>query len=106
MVIVAVPASTPKFGATYSVVVTKDVKGADGEEVSESSAVFFAASETPLIVDGQPQNDVLDIETATSLEGLRLLLAPTFAAALEAEIPRDRIASAQSWTVACRRCAR
>lgn len=99
-VIVAVPESTPKFGTRYSVVVTKDVKGANGEEVAESTAGFFAASNTPLIVDGEPQNDVLDVPTATQLEGLRQLLAPTFAAAAEAGIPRNRIASAQTWTVA------
>ncbi len=101
-IILAVPAETPRASTPYSVVVTKDVKGANGAEVSESSAVFFAASRSPLVTaDGEITVSVLadTPATAESLEGLRQLLAPTFAAAEAAGIDRARVASAQSWSV-------
>ena len=102
-VIVVTPAVTPEAGVGYAVIATKDIKGRNGVEVSESSALFFAASESPIV---NADNEVLigvlkdSPSTAQSLDALRVSLVPVFEAAKAAEIPRDRIASAQHWTVA------
>lgn len=101
-IIVVVPEETPQAGTTYAVVATKDIKGDNGAEVGESTPIFFAASPSPIVTeDGDITIGVLEDDpgTAATLEGLRRLLAPVFAAAADAGIPRDRVASAQSWSV-------
>ncbi len=103
-VIIIQPDATPQFGATYAAVVTKGVQGANGEPVSESAALFFAASPEPLF-DFETQEvkvSVLDDDPAQAaqLEGLRMLLAPVYAAAADADISRDDVAAAFTWSVA------
>lgn len=98
------PAEPVVRGEQYAVVVTRDVKGANGEAVSEPPAIFFAASEEPLVDEnGEPALDVLnDPENpgqAAQLEGLRQLLAPLFEAAEGEGIARDQVVMAFRWTV-------
>lgn len=101
--VVIQPAVTLQPGATYSAIALKSIKGANGLPVGESTAVFFAASSSPIVDDdGNVTIGVLksDPQTAATLEGLRRMLAPTFAAAEAAGVDRSEIASAQSWTIA------
>lgn len=102
-VVGVVPSITPQPGSTYAVLATNGIKGADGEDVLPSSAVFFAASRSPIVTEeGDITISVLadDPATANSLEGLRQLLAPVFTVAEAEGIERDEIISAQSWSVA------
>lgn len=97
-----VPAEPLEAGASYAAVVTKGVEGANGEAVSESAAIFFAASPEPLFEDGEATVSVLsdDPAQAATLEGLRQLLAPVFAAAADANVDRNDVATAFTWTIA------
>lgn len=108
-----VPAAPLQFGATYAAVVSKDIKDSENNRVGESSAIFFAASPDPLVVDGEIQVSVLEpsddatneeveaaAEQAATLEGLRQLLTPVFTAAADAGLSRNEVASAFTWTVA------
>jgi hypothetical protein len=106
------PTEPLEFGATYAAAVSKEIKDTNDNRVSESTAVFFAASPDPLFENGEILVSVLEpgdgatdeeveaaVEQAATLEGLRQLLAPVFTAAADAGLSRDDVASAFTWSV-------
>lgn len=96
-VVQLLPAQPLEASAQYAAVMTKGVRGADGESVSASTAMFFAASPEPLTVGGKSVVSSLDDPTARQLDGLRMMLAPLLAS-LEAEgLSRDELAAATVW---------
>ena len=103
--LVVEPDETPVEGERFAAVVTRDVRGANGERVGTPLPIFLAASPEPLVdADGQPTLGILedDPETAQSLEGLRMMLEPVFnglEALEEDSIDRDDVATAFLWTV-------
>ncbi len=98
--LVVTPESTPESGEEYAVVATKGLEGADGEPVLEPQAMFFAASQEPLVDDNGNKTieTIPDDRTARSLESLRQMLQPVFERASEDDINRDDVAIAFRWS--------
>ena len=85
----------------YAVVGTKDIEDPNGRRIIEPQAIFFAASEEPLVDEnGEKTIDSLpDDETAQSLEALRQSLEPIFdGAAAKEGIERSDVGIAFGWS--------
>lgn len=98
--LVVTPESEPTPDREYAVVVTKGLKGADGESVLEPRAMFFAASEEPLVDDNGDKTieSIPNDRTAQTLEKLRQSLQPIFDRAEEDDVARSDVAVAFRWT--------
>lgn len=98
--VVPVPEEPLENSTRYAVVATDGLKGEDGKTVVASQAMFFAASQEPLVDENGDKTieSLPDNETAQTLEGLRQMLAPIFEGAAEMEIPRDSVVAASLWT--------
>ena len=77
----------------YAYVVTRDLE-ADGQPVEPQPIGALLRSRTPLLVDGEPQVGILDIESAELLEPLRLKLAPLLDRLESQGLPRENISVA------------
>ncbi len=98
-VIRVVPTAPLVSGETYAAVATTDILGANGETILPSTAMFFAASPTPLVdANGKSQISSLDGGKARDLEGLRQLLQPVFAHVESQGGSRDKVAAATLWS--------
>ncbi len=98
-VIRVVPADPLLPGETYAAVASTSIRGANGNTILPSTAMFFAASPTPLVdANGKSQISSLDGGSAGSLEGLRRLLQPVFAHVESTGGSRDEVAAATIWS--------
>ncbi|MEZ4460058.1 MAG: hypothetical protein R3E66_10080 [bacterium] len=98
-VVIVTPSAPLVAGQTYAAVATDNIKGSNGLPVLASSAMFYAASPTPLTdASGRSQIASLDDGTARSLDGLRGLLGPVFEALRADGVAADRVVAANTWT--------
>ena len=98
--VTVVPAAPLKPGMRYGAIALKDLKGANGEAVTEAAGIFFGLNNGPLIVDGRVTVPQLasDPDTALRLEtAVRSTLAPLVKGLDGLGVERDDIASATVW---------
>ncbi len=90
-----VPTEALAPGTAYAVVVTHDLKAADGSDLVEANVIRLLKSEVPLVSeDGKNQlPGVLDDFSANLLEGNRQKLAPLLDGLAAFGTPRDEVLS-------------
>lgn len=96
--ITVVPSHPLQSGVMYAAVATTALKGANGFATRPSRAMFFAASEQPLVdASGASVIASLDNASARDFEGLRGLMAPVFAALEEHGVDKREVVTAAVW---------
>lgn len=97
-VIRVTPAEPLGVRKRYAVLATRGLKGADGLSVLPSTAMFMAASKSPL-VDSQGQSTVASVDsgTAARLESVRRLLSPVLDELARGGVEADDVVTATVW---------